>query len=466
MKRFVFITVACCIISGIWLLHTACTNSRQKGNHQFEKSGEVVLNPGKGWILYGNAFEHSPDVIALGTTGYRRFDWCDLNPQEDVYDWSPIDDAVSAWAQFGKQFAFGVMSLNANGNVYCTPKWVFDKGANYTVGKIPNSTEKEFYIPVWDDPVYVAECKKFAEALAVKYDDNPNIAFIDIRNYGNWGEMHMFPFFQYTKYLSDDQLKELLIRPYLDNFIKTQIVICDIEPPHSRNNMNNWVVNNGIGLRIDGIMGNKKLTGTSGDGDVVSMAIGKQPIVWELLGTFKSFENNPNKSWDDKRFINIIKTYKPNFINMGGWGTDALYMLNQKTEMVREVANLMGYNLSMASAKYPDEIPAGEAIDLSLTIENSGVTNMLSDCVTKIALFDSNDEIVSLYTTNWNLQTIGGGKTSNFTAKAVFENIPAGSYHLALGLYSNVNDQMPTYRLDNKGRTPEGFYTIGMLKIE
>jgi len=329
------------------------------------------------------------------------------------------------------------------------------------MGNGESSTERKYYIPVWDDPVYVAECKKFAEALAKKYDDNPNVAFIDVRNYGNWGEMHMYPFENYTKTIPNAQLQSLLIQPYINAFKNTQLIVCWVEPPLTASNQ--WVVDKGIGLRNDGIMGNKSSAGHSGDGDVISMAIGKQPIVWEFLGPFRSFGGN--KPWNDDRFINNIKNYKPSYIGMGHWGDDAQYMLTQKPELVKKAANLMGFNFSMTSARYPNEISAGNAMKISLSIENSGVTNMLTGCVIKIALIDNNDRVVSSFETDWNAKTIQGGKTSNFTANVVFKDAPAGAYRLALGLYRNANDSEPTYNLDNKGRTPDGFYLIGAFKI-
>jgi len=463
MKRL----LVCGIMVNILLLHTACINYKTKNNHSFNKSGEAVLNPGQGWILYGDPSDHSTATLAVGTTGYNRYSWSQINPQENVYNWSHIDNMINAWAKLGKQFAFGIMSVYCPGEVYCTPKWIFDKGAKYTMGNSDEkSTERKYFIPVWDDPVYVEECKKFAEALAKRYDGNPNIAFIEIRNYGNWGEMHMWPFSQHTRSLTAEQVQTLLIQPYLNNFKNTQLGICWGEPPLN-NSINHWVVEKGIALRNDGIMGDKSSTGHSGNGDVISMAIGKTPVIWEFIHTsFKKLENHSDYPWDDKRFINIIKTGKPNYIGLGGWGNDAQYMLSRKPELVREVANLMGFNFSITTASYANEISAGKPLEISLSIENSGVTNMLTDCVIKILLLDSDDKAVSSYTTDWNTKSINGGKTENFSANAIFSDVSVGTYKLSVGLYRNENDPKPTYNLDEKDRTHDGFYVIGTLKIE
>ena len=91
---------------------------------------------------------------------------------------------------------------------------------------------------------------------------------------------------------------------------------------------------------------------------------------------------------------------------------------------------------------------------------------MLTDCVIKLVLLDSNDEVVSSFITDWDAKSIKGGTTKTFKANVVFANAPVGTYKLAVGLYRNENDQKPTYNLDNKGRTQNGFYPIGTLRIK
>jgi hypothetical protein len=86
--------------------------------------------------------------------------------------------------------------------------------------------------------------------------------------------------------------------------------------------------------------------------------------------------------------------------------------------------------------------------------------------VIKLVLLDSEDKLVSTFTTNWNVNKIKGGTADDFKANVDFEDTPAGTYKLSIGFYRNEKDQMPTYNLDEKGRTEDGFYVIGDLKIE
>ena len=444
-------------------------NVEQFGIQDFiiEKSGEVVLNPGQGWMLYGPPRNQSAATIALGTTGYTRFRWSLINPQENVYDWTSIDDAISQWAALGKQFAFGIsMSTSPEVSEHSNiPQWVFDKGMQYETGIYPAKEPGwELYIPVWDDPVFLAAVKKFVAAFSAKYDGNPNIAYIDIRIYGLWGELHWDGVQNYKTRLNNAGVQSLH-QIFCDNFRQTQLVQNFHQSPLT-NALNQWAVNNGIGLRGDGIMGPEIWGSTSGT--TLTEAIGKETIAWEFWGTYRTLSDGTysNARWDDDRFIRIIKENKPNFISMSKNGSDAQYMLNQKPELIREAANLMGFNFSVLTASYINTISNGEALEISLSIENSGVTVMLTPCVTKLVLLDVNNKVVSSFTTDWNTKSIDGGEIVDFNANVVFSGAPVGTYKLAIGLYRNENDKKPTYNLDNKIRTQDGFYVIGFLRIE
>jgi hypothetical protein len=430
----------------------------------FERSGEVILNPGQGWVLYSGPGAHSAATMALGTAGYDRFNWATLHPQEDVYNWAAIDSRIDAWARHGKQFAFGVMSVNISSeNVYATPKWVFDKGAKYTMGKGYNTAPK-YYVPVWNDPVYVAEQKKFIEALAERYDGNPNIAFIDIRNFGNWGEIHMYPLYDEhwlpQHWISAGEVQNLLFRPYIDNFRQTPVIMSWSNPKGPLgDDINSWAVANGLGLRSDGIMGDY----SDPDGKALARAAGKTPIAWEFRSRIADFE--AQNIWDDNKFINAVKDNKPSYIGLGHWD-DHEYFLSKKPDLIKKAANMMGYHFVMTGATYPRTLHVGQAAPLTLSIENTGVTTMITDCVIKLALLDENGKAVSLFTTDWDAHHIKSGETTELHTAVVFADAPAGDCQLAMGLFRSETDAKPAYRMENNGITADGWYVIGDVAVE
>ena len=170
------------------------------------ESEEVLLNPGKGFVLRDSLDNSCDNVIS---TVYFRFGWNDIEPEEGNYNWSIIDNKLNNCIKRGKKFAFGVMnSCISSREKYVTPKWVFDAGAKYTTCE--NSIDGgEQIIPVWTDDIYLQKLYDFIDALANRYDGNENIAFIDIRSYGSYGEQHLYKLG--GQEISPDELKKLYI---------------------------------------------------------------------------------------------------------------------------------------------------------------------------------------------------------------------------------------------------------------
>ena len=157
-----------------------------------------VINPGKGWVCYGKPSPARPEEAKLCSLGYNRFEWGNLEPKEGEFDWTPIDSFIGAWAEHGKQVAFGVMIANTHSDArdgYTTPKWVFDAGVGDHVVTIKEGTDAMtgnpgvYHMPGnFRDPILLMKLENFLKALAERYDGHASIAFIDIRSYENWGE--------------------------------------------------------------------------------------------------------------------------------------------------------------------------------------------------------------------------------------------------------------------------------------
>ena len=118
--------------------------------------------------------------------------WSAHRAQGGQFNWKEIDDFIEQFKQYGKKTAFGVMNVSTGIGHYVTPKWVFDAGtAPLAVKDNSSPTGRRSSPRTWDDPVFLRKFKAFVRALGKHYDGQSDIAFIDIRSYGNWGEGHI-----------------------------------------------------------------------------------------------------------------------------------------------------------------------------------------------------------------------------------------------------------------------------------
>ena len=233
----------------------------------------MLLNPGKGWVQYYGSDKYTKDHIGIG---YTRWAWSVLEPQEGQYNWKEIDGFINQFKRHGKKTAFGVMSVSTGLGQYVTPKWVFDAGAVPLAVPDDSSPTGQQIIPkTWDDPVFLQKLKAFVQALGKRYDGNPDIAFLDIRSYGNWGEGHIgmlkAPGIMLTP---PDNLKTNYLLPYIEAFPYSQLMIVWGSSMYDK--VYDWAVSKGAGMRRDGI-----LSVWSKDGSECFRAYGHAPAVFE-----------------------------------------------------------------------------------------------------------------------------------------------------------------------------------------
>lgn len=161
----------------------------------FTEDAEVFRNPGQGWSAITKwQLTQKEQEVNLGQL-YVRTTWASLEPEEGKYNWSEFDDMLKVAGEQGIPFSFRIMCAWMMSKTLATPQWVFDKGAKGDKLVIPfvenGATNYITQIsPHFDDPVFMAEHKRFIAALGQRYDGNPLIAGLDIGSYGHWGEWH------------------------------------------------------------------------------------------------------------------------------------------------------------------------------------------------------------------------------------------------------------------------------------
>ena len=107
--------------------------------------------------------------------------WADVNPAEDVYDWSSVDENM---AKYVSKPGVGFTLWLANYSKDVLPAWLLKKPGMYV---LPDGT-----LPAWrTDCPYQACLKKLIRALAERYKDNPKFLALEMRGLDkDWGELY------------------------------------------------------------------------------------------------------------------------------------------------------------------------------------------------------------------------------------------------------------------------------------
>jgi len=107
-----------------------------------------------------------------------RYAWGELEPQDEVFNWSIIDRDIADAKAHGKKVSF-----NITPGMH-TPAWVYERGAaafefvwDKPWGQAACSTRK---IPVPWDPVYLSKWLGFVKALGNRYDREPIVTHVKL----------------------------------------------------------------------------------------------------------------------------------------------------------------------------------------------------------------------------------------------------------------------------------------------
>lgn len=413
-------------------------------------SSEILLNPGKGWVVYGLPDNQSAATMALATTGYMRFYWTDIEPDEGNYNWQAIDDYMNAWKAVGKKFAFGIMNMDTySDSRYVTPRWVFDAGADYWTYNVTDSsqgTPGPKIIPIWSDSVFKSKVRDFVTALGQRYNGNPNIAYVDVRSYGNWGEQHNYPYGGTE--LSSSDLK-LMLQWYQSAFNRTPVVV-----PWGKSGYNtiyDWAVGQGMGMRRDGVL-------VDSNGSEVARAAGHGPGVFEFYSSYQQLRDDGQ--WSNKNLVDAVHIGKASYVGMGQWDNDAQVFLSQQGSTIRSLANVIGYYFVLKQAQYSAGRGIGTTSTLNLTWLNQGVSPIGISSKVGLALLDDKNVVKARVWLNYDPKTWQPGVQLLQPTTFTFGAQPAGHYRLAIGLFENTSQTNPTIKLGISGGTSQNWYPI------
>jgi len=457
------------------------------------QSDEVLINPGKGWILYNSTTNEEKGIIVdekrdpfhcqsaetwqYATCGYIRYHWCDIEPEPQKYDWDWIDIAIEECQKHGKTLSFGVMAANPNARIeYVTPKHVYDSGVTYLktmVTDVFTGRKMEHYVPDFTDPNYLKRVRIFADALAERYGDHPGIEYIDLRSFGSWGE-NSYAWLEtiYQNILSTGVDGELMFRnwmPYYEAFAgkKNKLVVaygygCDQCGEYVLREYFDRAIELGMALRRDGFFHwtnpcvARELDWTKD----------KVPGIIEFSGGYTLQKNEG--VWDTKKFTEAIILSRATYCPLGVYNYDGVDFLRENKEAIDYVTNKLGYHFILKEATFTEGIGKNKDGYISMKWLNDGIASIFIDCFAAIALLDQNDNVVSrewLETVNpreWKPQMdiIGWDKTTCSVAGFRFNNIPEGRYKLAIGLFSDKKRNQPDIKIGNSSKTKEGWYII------
>lgn len=343
-----------------------------------------------------DGLERNPN-FAPAVDAYKRYLWSSVEPSDDVFDFSVIENDINAFVNGapGRKYAFRLRMMRSTGNDLPA----FMQNSTYTISCKQDDSSTFDNIPNWNNPQLIAEHEKLINALAAEYNDDPRVIWIDIGAYGNYGE------WQNGSYDSDNndpncfattETKETYIDQYNAAFPDTflQISAVDDEPARYVLSLPPSPSGRYIGLRRDCFGRPDLYCGSSinRDFDVISSAID----LWKYTPYVAEFFNPSAHTYPETYRVARFEAANTRMAVLGNGNTINNWNLLDTTSQneFNLLGMSLGYKYRIRNVSLYGTIQAGETATATLTISNIGNTPTYEPWEVLLQLRDQNTDAV------------------------------------------------------------------------
>lgn len=429
------------------------------------ESREILINPYKGLIIYPGVREFSGDMSAgagkIGSILYHRYSWCYIEPEEGVYNWDMFDKNIELCKKYGMQFGLGIgATVNYNSTTSYnqdTPEWFFETGANYTVEDMGDGCVLK--IPDYDDPIFREKMQNMIDAFSERYNYNETIAYVDMRNYGNWGEWHFYQL-PINRAIDAKKTNEQYFE-YIDMFKDMKLpALSFVSKPDVMKHANELF---GAGVRADGLVSPNEATQSKTMALLKdkAMTVGEwfeqRLSVYQPGGKYGYYHDSVPILYEKQVMEGCISAMA--FLN---WDADLAY--KEWPDFYNRMANLLGYWYKPVKIEHSKDITKGI---FKLRVKNDGVAPLFAGydkkAVVKLALADEAGNIIdTVVLDGFDPLYWSAGEYTDCAAEYEFKNTEGGK-KLLLGVFTREKDEMPNVKLGIKADTVNGWYDISSM---
>ena len=393
-----------------------------RNKHYYHEIDTFLANPHKG--IMPSAWTPNITSRFAASVGYRRFDWGELEPQKNIFNWQLIDTLLSNYSSKGMKLTFRIMTANPQEKGYSsTPLWVFEEGCrshDYVSGGAGTYqggnkiTRKE---PDYGDPIYLSEHTKFLEALAKRYDGNPNIEYIGIGSYGIWSEWH-------TPNPASLDVRIKIIDMYVQNFKKTQLIMLAAD-----NEALPYALSKGTGWERDGLGSLWDIESCKDPRlyppELMNEAWKNAPVAFEWYGDYPFMAKCDHCSFDEGLKFAIA--------NHGTYIRDNLNnMPDSVMTKFRKIGMKLGYNFilnEISNNKYTKYL---STFHITSKITNNGIAPLYAKYYLRYSLIDVNENVVFYHTSYLNVKSLLPGTYIVEDDVTLAKNILPGYYRIGI----------------------------------
>jgi hypothetical protein len=386
----------------------------------------------------------------LTSIAYFRLYWKFIEPEPGKYRWDMLDRALETAKARGQSLMLRIAPYGTDKN-NDAPDW-------YRALVEGQDIEKKLSNAKWrvhpENPLYRQYFGALIRAIGARYDGHPDLELVDVSIVGAWGEGAGVE--QLT-----DATRTALLDCYLDTFRQTPLVL-QLQDPKSTHYA---LARRPVGWRVDclGDMGGFSKTWSHMEDYYPQTLIqtGMQdawrraPVTMEVCWVMQHWKN---LGWDIDHIINESLKW-----HISSFNAKSSPVPPDWWPQVNRWLKRMGYRFVLRRLTYPEAVKPGDQLAFTSWWDNKGV----APCYRKfpLAFRLKSATRTEVLTTEADITTWLPGDNLYDSSVTVLARLAAGDYELELGLLDPLT-MVPKVRLAIEGRTEEGWYRLGTIKVD
>lgn len=430
--------------------------------HQLKLYTGSITNPYIGWA----SDAHNLDAKQPHTLIFANVSWSSIEPSKGFYDFKSMENDIhyQYWKQKNVKLILRIYLDYPRPEMHMDiPNWLYEESNHQGISYDGNYGKG--YSPEYSNQCILKHHGELIQQLAARYDNDPEIAFVEIGSIGHWGEWHTGKNGGVKMPFPSTDVSDKYIKQYIDAFKHVKLMVR--RPLKIAKDKKLGLFNDCFG---DVLQTQDCFIKWYNNGYLDSMTNDMQPAMpdfWKVSPSGGEVANYPGTQYFDDSCINTtLKQLEQSHTSWLGPSAPIYANSNLKNSSNLDlVRDKMGYKYYASSVKVSQAIVAGKNLPFTFKIKNIGIAPMYYNWKFKVILRNQEKEIAACRCNADITKWLPDSENAVSGFIKIPENLPKGNYSLC---YSIVDPSTgnPGINFANTNRLSDGSYKAVDLKAE